>query len=120
MQLIDPDFATKTRLTVDIRMVVKLVLCLVGALVFPFASSFGTDDTSKPQGGVRLIDLDVNSVAGPMSDAFRKCVGAGRANEGLRADWQRQLRQAKEACGFEYIRMHGLLCDDMGVYREEH
>lgn len=47
------------------------------------------------------------------------CVGAGRANEGLRADWQRQLRQAKEACDFDYIRMHGLLSDDMGVYREE-
>lgn len=51
---------------------------------------------------------------------FRACIGAGRANEGLRADWQRQLRQAKQACGFEYIRMHGLLCDDMGVYHEEH
>jgi len=51
-----------------------------------------------------------------MGDAFKRCVGAGRANEGLRADWQRQLRIAKQACGFEYIRMHGLLCDDMGVY----
>ena len=69
---------------------------------------------------MRKIDIDVKSVTGPFSDVFRHCVGAGRANEGLRADWQRQLRQAKEACGFEYIRMHGLLTDDMGVYHEEH
>ena len=49
---------------------------------------------------------------------FKHCVGAGRANEGLRADWQRQLAYAHRECGFEYIRMHGLFCDDMGVYRE--
>ena len=47
---------------------------------------------------------------------FKKCVGAGRANEGLRADWQRQLTYAHRQCGFEYIRMHGLFCDDMGVF----
>ena len=50
---------------------------------------------------------------------FKNCVGAGRANEGLRADWQRQLAYAHRECGFEYIRMHGLFCDDMGVYRED-
>jgi len=47
------------------------------------------------------------------------CVGAGRANEGLRADWQRQLRRAHAECGFRYIRFHGLFCDDMGVYFED-
>ncbi|HEX5400115.1 MAG TPA: glycoside hydrolase, partial [Verrucomicrobiae bacterium] len=50
---------------------------------------------------------------------FNFCVGAGRANEGLRADWQRQLTYAHEQCGFKYIRFHGLFDDDMGVYREE-
>lgn len=69
--------------------------------------------------GLRSIDVDAKVATGRLDDSFRRCVGAGRANEGLRADWQRQLRQAKEACGFEYIRMHGLLTDDMGVYREE-
>ena len=67
----------------------------------------------------RTISVDLKSVSGPLGNVFRHTVGAGRANEGLRADWQRQLREAKQACGFEYIRMHGLLCDDMGVYREE-
>ncbi|HLK15901.1 MAG TPA: hypothetical protein VKT78_13940 [Fimbriimonadaceae bacterium] len=71
-------------------------------------------------GNMRQIDIDARAVEGSLTGMFRKCVGAGRANEGLRADWQRQLRQAKEACGFEYIRMHGLLCDDMGVFGEDH
>jgi len=49
---------------------------------------------------------------------FKECVGAGRANEGLRADWQRQLTRVHSDCGFTYIRMHGLFCDDMGVYHD--
>ena len=54
-----------------------------------------------------------------MNPMFKECIGAGRANEGLRADWQQQLTYVKEQCGFRYIRMHGLLCDDMGVYFED-
>ena len=50
---------------------------------------------------------------------FNLCVGAGRANEGLRADWQRQLAYVHRECGFRYLRFHGLLCDDMGVYSED-
>jgi xylan 1,4-beta-xylosidase len=65
---------------------------------------------------VRQVLVDASSVKGPLNRMFNACVGAGRANEGLRADWQRQLRTVKDQLGFRYIRMHGLLCDDMGVY----
>ena len=44
---------------------------------------------------------------------------AGRANEGLRTSWVEQLRLAKEQCGFQYLRMHGLFDDDMFVYFED-
>jgi xylan 1,4-beta-xylosidase len=67
----------------------------------------------------RLITADLRQVQGPLSTVFKQCVGAGRANEGLRADWQRQLAYARKECGFNYIRMHGLFGDDMGVYRED-
>jgi xylan 1,4-beta-xylosidase len=49
---------------------------------------------------------------------WNKCVGAGRAAEGLRAGWQEQLRKAHAECGFQYLRFHGLFHDDMFVYRE--
>src|SRR4051794_10561211 len=64
----------------------------------------------------RIISADLHQVKGPLSTMFKECVGAGRANEGLRADWQRQLTRVHRECGFSYIRMHGLFCDDMGVY----
>jgi xylan 1,4-beta-xylosidase len=67
----------------------------------------------------RSIAVDMDNVRGPLDTSFKMCIGAGRANEGLRADWQDQLREAQRECGFKYIRMHGLLTDDMGVYRED-
>ena len=68
----------------------------------------------------RVINLDFNKVKSSFSAMFKECVGAGRANEGLRADWQHQLAYVHKNCGFKYIRMHGLLTDDMGVYKEDH
>jgi xylan 1,4-beta-xylosidase len=67
----------------------------------------------------RVIAADLGRVMGPTSRMPEFCVGAGRANEGLRADWQRQLRRVHAECGFRYIRFHGLFCDDMGVYFED-
>ncbi len=46
-------------------------------------------------------------------------VGAGRVNEGLRASWLEHLKEAKDHCGFRYVRMHGLFCDDMCIYFEK-
>ena len=84
------------------------------AIVFALAYNSGYS-----QSMMRTVDIDAQRVRGPLDTFFNACVGAGRANEGLRADWQRQLRYAKEQLGFRYLRMHGLLHDDMGVYFED-
>lgn len=68
---------------------------------------------------VRNIRIDIREKTRPVNRMFQQCIGAGRANEGLRADWQKQLDTVIGSCGFRYIRMHGLLCDDMGVYLGE-
>lgn len=67
---------------------------------------------------IRVIDVDVNKST-PISRYYNFCVGAGRAHEDLRAEWQKQLAEIKKECGFRYIRFHGLLHDDMGVYKEK-
>lgn len=90
-------------------------------LVFLFAGTvFVQGKTNKPiEVPQRVISLDFNNVKGPLNTMFKECVGAGRANEGLRADWQQQLAFVKKECGFKYIRMHGLLTDDMAVYTHD-
>ena len=84
-------------------------------LTFAIASSTIAQKKKLPT-PERSININFNVTKGPFNTMFKECVGAGRANEGLRADWQQQLAYVKKECGFKYIRMHGLLTDDMGVY----
>jgi xylan 1,4-beta-xylosidase len=93
----------------------KLHSFTIGLAVLLTTADFSAAATNET---VRVISADLQQTNGPLNTMFKRCVGAGRANEGLRADWQRQLAYAHRECGFEYIRMHGLFTDDMGVYRE--
>lgn len=65
------------------------------------------------------ISADAGGPGQPLTHFWSKVVGAGRANEGLRATWQEELATAKRYDGFEYVRFHGLFHDDMFVYRED-
>ena len=89
--------------------------CLLPPLLAVLTLSLHAETPSAP----RVIAADLGRPAGPMNRMSDFCVGAGRANEGLRADWQRQLRRVHAECGFRYIWFHGLFCDDMGVYTED-
>jgi xylan 1,4-beta-xylosidase len=94
------------------RKTYRFALGLAALFMVANSSEAATNETT------RVISVDLQQTNGPLNTMFKFCVGAGRANEGLRADWQRQLTYAHRECGFEYIRMHGLFTDDMGVYRE--
>lgn len=59
------------------------------------------------------IQIDTKSEGEKFEHFWSKCVGAGRANEALRAGWLEQMEQVQENCGFEYVRFHGLFHDDM-------
>src|SRR5699024_3242995 len=50
----------------------------------------------------------------------RRVIGGGRAREGLGKSWQKHLSKVQEEIGFEYIRLHGILCDDMGVLSRDY
>jgi xylan 1,4-beta-xylosidase len=73
-------------------------------------------------GGVQTMTIELSGHLGdpgtPLPHYWSRCVGAGRANEGLRAAWQEQLRTAVAGCGFRYVRFHGLFHDDMFVLRD--
>ena len=83
-----------------------------------FAASLTVTTHGQTTNSNRLISADWQQVKGPTSQLFHECIGAGRANEGLRAEWLNQLKMCQDDIGFSYIRFHGLLSDDMGVYAE--
>lgn len=49
---------------------------------------------------------------------WKYCIGTGRLGLALQKEYLEHLKLAKEAIGFKYIRGHGLLHDDIGIYRE--
>lgn len=95
---------------------------MIRTIVFLLASFLAftaSAQPSKTKPAERVISVNMKAEKGPLNTMFNECVGAGRANEGLRADWQQQLAYVKKECGFRYIRFHGLFTDDMGIYRED-
>ncbi|MCK9160610.1 MAG: glycoside hydrolase [Bacteroidaceae bacterium] len=95
-------------------MMKKKIVLLTFSLIFVL-STFA--QSPRQTTDIRTITVDLNQPVTPLNTMYNFCVGAGRAHEGLYANWQEQLRIAKQACGFRYIRFHGLLHDDMGVYK---
>jgi xylan 1,4-beta-xylosidase len=75
----------------------------------------------SPQPASPTLELTFSAKSGsvPLKHFWSTCVGAGRAHEGLRANWLEHLEMAVQHCGFRYLRFHGLFHDDMCVYREQ-
>jgi xylan 1,4-beta-xylosidase len=63
------------------------------------------------------VSVDVSS-ARPTSGGWARCVGSGHAALALRSDWRAQLARASSDLGFEYVRFHGVLDDDMSTCLE--
>ncbi len=51
----------------------------------------------------------------PLKHFWEYSVGSDHAPVALRADWQEQLKRCLEELGFERVRFHGLLSDDVGT-----
>jgi xylan 1,4-beta-xylosidase len=62
------------------------------------------------------LQADAHAQGKPLVHYWSRVVGAGRANEGLRASWQEQLHEVVQADGFQSVRFHGLFHDDMFMY----
>lgn len=68
---------------------------------------------------VRNITVDIKSVKGKHNKYGSLCVGAGRAAEVLRKNFDSQLDTLSRECGFKYLRFHSVFHDEMNVYYED-
>ena len=99
------------------HLVYSMVRLLLLSFAFALLSVNAAGQVTSPP--ARTIAVDYAKVKGRHNKFFRQVVGAGRAAEGLRSDWQRDLALVHRECGFQYIRFHGLLQDELGVYSED-
>ena len=66
-----------------------------------------------------IFTCDTQSLTKPFPHIWKHTVGSGHATLALRADWQKQLARCHAELGFEQVRFHGILCDDMGTLINE-
>lgn len=58
---------------------------------------------------------DFSEQASRLAHVWEHTVGSCHAPLALRSDWQRQLERCHQELGFQYVRFHGLLSDDVGT-----
>ena len=62
---------------------------------------------------------DISQHPDPFDHFFEHTIGSDHATMALRADWQKQLVRCQKEIGFQYVRFHGILSDDMGTLMDE-
>jgi xylan 1,4-beta-xylosidase len=62
------------------------------------------------------IEIDPRAETQPFPHYWERMFGSGRAILSLRESYRRDLRAVKQAIGFEYVRFHAILHDEVGLY----
>lgn len=65
---------------------------------------------------------DLSAEAARLERFWEHTIGSGHAPLALRADWQRQMKKAREELGFHYVRFHGILSypmDTLIIHNDE-
>lgn len=70
---------------------------------------------SSPQ----QVQIDANATTEPLPHFWEQMFGSGRANLMLRERYLADMRAVHGATDFQYVRGHGILDDDNGVYNED-
>ncbi len=84
-----------------------ITVCLVALAAINGISRASAIDAS--------FEIDLSQPTTPFPHFWSRCVGSGHAALALREDWRQALAQSQSALGWEYIRFHGILDDDMSV-----
>jgi xylan 1,4-beta-xylosidase len=91
--------------------IISRAIAVIGTVALATGLALGDEPDA------RRINVDVNRVKGPLNRAYRMSVGSDRAIIHLRPEHQRDLQFVKDTCGFEYMRFHGLLNEEMQLVK---
>jgi len=67
----------------------------------------------------KTITIDANATGTPFPHFWEQSFGSGRMALALRARYQNDLRDVKQATAFRYVRGHAIFHDELGVYSED-
>ena len=71
------------------------------------------------QEAAETVTIDAAAPAHPFPHFWEQMFGSGRAVLSLRESYRRDLRSVRQITGFQYVRFHAILDDDVGIYDED-
>jgi len=93
------------------------VLALAAVLVAPVPALAAAEArSSAPAPSPIRIVIDGNAPARPFAHFWEQMFGSGRAALSLRASYRHDMRAVKGVADFRFVRFHGILDRDVGVY----
>ncbi len=73
----------------------------------------------QPCRAQRRVSIDASAPSAPFPHFWEEMFGSGRAILSLRESYRNDLRAVRQVTGFRYVRFHGILNDEVGVYNED-
>ncbi len=92
------------------------MLTFRGIWIFFLSLSVCTLSVDAQEPKHEVLHVDAQAATTPFPHFWEKTFGSGRAILSLRDSYRTDLRTVKQATGFESIRFHGILMDEVGVY----
>ena len=89
-------------------------LVLVIAVLFAAQSVFAQEGVNQER-----VTIDAQAQDTPFPHFWEQMFGSGRAILSLRESYREDLRAVKQVADFRYVRFHGILDDEVGVYNED-
>src|SRR3954469_6717672 len=71
------------------------------------------------QSPTETITVDASAPSHSFPHFWEQMFGSGRAILSLRESYRRDLNTVRQITGFQYVRFHGILNDDVGIYGED-
>ena len=88
-------------------------------ILFALLLVFAFGGASAAPAANETVVIDANAPAHPFPHFWEQMFGSGRAILSLREGYRADLRETRQVTGFEYVRFHGILNDEIGVYDED-
>jgi len=75
--------------------------------------------SAQPDSKSEIIVVDAKAASHPFPHFWEQMFGSGRAILSLRESYRSDLRAVKQITDFNYVRFHGILDDEVGIYTED-
>jgi xylan 1,4-beta-xylosidase len=83
------------------------------------AQAQATATATAPSAAVETETVDASAKGEPFPHFWEQMFGSGRAVLAMRESYRDDLREVKAVTDFKYVRFHGILLDEVGLYDED-